>query len=74
MTDDTGWISVEDRLPADGKRVLVAFDTGPRETDWDFAIMHRHPGKFWLGNAGRVDDRRAWNPITHWRPLPEGPG
>lgn len=59
------WISVEERLPEDGKNVLIFVRTMSRwwhmEVDW-------HTGNSWYNNA-----ETNWNKITHWMPLPEPP-
>jgi len=51
------WISVEEELPENGRRVLVRIDYGERqETEvytWD---------RWW-----------SMNSITHWMPLPPSP-
>lgn len=62
-----GWISVEDRLPDDGKDVLVSAryrHTGKR---WYAITAWRWPG-MWLPRIERRSES-----ITHWQPLPEHP-
>lgn len=59
------WIPVEERLPEDGKNVLIFVRTMSMwwhmEVDW-------HTGNSWHNNA-----ETDWNKITHWMPLPEPP-
>jgi hypothetical protein len=59
------WIPVEERLPENGKNVLIFVRTMPGwwhiEVDW-------RDGNSWYNNA-----ETDWNKITHWMPLPEAP-
>lgn len=59
------WIPVEERMPEDGKNVLIFVRTMSMwwhmEVDW-------HTGNSWHNNA-----ETDWNKITHWMPLPEPP-
>lgn len=67
------WISVKDRLPEDGQKVL-AFGGGERRY-YCVAKFFKHfndGGDFW--HLGAKD--RKYSPgykITHWMPLPEPP-
>lgn len=60
------WISVEDRLPEDGEKVLVyAVYEEISLTCYD-EVMHRF---------NVVDSDMFWKElnVTHWQPLPEPP-
>ena len=65
------WISVKDRLPEAGSRVLV-FD----ETSEEFDLWSLEPRESewcpigWYDSAGWF---RRGDEITHWMPLPEPP-
>ena len=55
------WISVDDRLPEYGDKILVHLDYG----DIKGILLEEYSGtKFWS---------RAFNNVTHWMPLPEPP-
>ena len=54
------WISVEDRTPREGKKVLVTY---VGVYDYDLVI-------FW---RDRKNDHYGHQPATHWMPLPEPP-
>jgi hypothetical protein len=56
-----GWISVEDRLPAIGKTVIVAG-----------GIAYRMPDE-WISQTGAASGRPIMWPVTHWMPLPDPP-
>ena len=62
------WISVEDRLPEEGRFVLVYVQVGAHS--YFYAINFIHQGR-WYNKV-----RHKWgvktNPI-HWMPLPEPP-
>jgi hypothetical protein len=55
---NSGWVSVEDRLPDIGKYVLVVIDKG-NITTW------------YVGNTEHWINSDY--PVTHWMPLPEAP-
>ena len=58
------WISVDDRLPEDGERVLCWCAGGLLFCD----VLHRSDGDWWMSMIG------VWNiPVTHWMPLPPAP-
>jgi hypothetical protein len=59
------WISVEDRLPEDGKDVLIFVRTMP---GWLHMDVDWRDGNSWHDNT-----ETDWNKITHWMPLPEAP-
>lgn len=56
------WISVEDRLPIDGVRVLTACDDG-------LVRLNISKGGF----PAVVNRQRRFSEATHWMPLPEPP-
>ncbi len=58
----TYWIDVQDHLPDDETRVLVAFDDG--EVD----VAYRDADR-WLGAMDSVLETA----VTHWADLPEPP-
>lgn len=57
------WISVEDRLPEDGDKVLCCFvrDTGINKPD-EVIVGDFYWHKLWVLNH-----------VTHWMPLPSPP-
>jgi hypothetical protein len=57
-----GWVSVEDALPSDGCAVL-----GFCDGDIEMMTYDRQFGWYY------IDNDRAYNPVTHWRPLPPPP-
>lgn len=60
------WISVEDRLPEPGERVLV--------TDGAFVgEAYRTIGGAWRRYDGVLFQVCLGSDVTHWMPLPEGP-
>lgn len=60
------WISVAERLPAEGERVLASDGVFVGEAYLDsFGIWRRSYGVFWRVIGG---------PITSWMPLPGTPG
>lgn len=59
------WISVDERLPEDGKNVLVHV-TNPAVW-WNVDVDWRTEGG-WAVNADS-----DWHIVTHWMPLPEPP-
>ena len=59
-TGDDGWISVEDRLPEEGQKVICYRDTEIAQifiTTWS--------------ETEKVYEK--WNAVTHWQPLPLPP-
>ena len=59
------WISVEDRLPQDGERVIACF---PEETESvGEATFRLTEDNQWLTEHG------SWFLVTHWIPLPSPP-
>ena len=67
------WISVEDEIPEEGAKVLVAISTGPKPTDWDVAVMWRYQHWRWDGYGRSIPDggdpEYPLEQVTHWRPL-----
>lgn len=65
------WISVEERLPDDGIRVIVA-DCDPDDDAQTqlVTLSCRCPA---LGRWVDYGDGLNWRRVTHWMPLPEPP-
>lgn len=66
-----GWIACDDRLPEIGERgvsgEVLAFAGGDGDGNYWIAMFN---GKLWFDR-----DYGEWIPnVTHWRPLPPGPG
>jgi len=60
LNPNNGWISVEDRLPEDGRLVLVSGGVARLENG------------IWYSYTGYTRQKIIWN-VTHWQPLPEPP-
>lgn len=60
------WISVEDRLPEEGTRVLIYRKDGEMTVDYRINICD----SYWIW-CGLTDEEMQR--ITHWMPLPEPP-
>ena len=60
-----GWVSVEERLPEIGKRVLCLRKTGEQFV----GVNELEGGEWWQAS------RSPWatRDVTHWRPLPNPP-
>lgn len=73
MKNKTKWISIAERYPYDGERVLI-FDaqSGEAYVGWN-AYRHRVGGAstpgIWVLPFGETEDLH----ITHWMPLPMAP-
>lgn len=71
------WISVEERLPEDGKAYLVVVKQKWKfETDWDVSVdVASNYGSYIDGYWDTFNDwcEGQETHITHWRPLPEPP-
>lgn len=64
---DNGWISVKDRLPPYGERVLVvneAYETERGYTKYNCGVTVREP---------HLDFTFWGHKVTHWQPLPKPP-
>lgn len=59
------WIPVEERLPEEGKNVLIFVKC---MNNWWHIEVDWRIGGCWFNNA-----ETDWNKITHWMPLPEPP-
>jgi hypothetical protein len=69
---DSGWISIEERLPEKFIEVLIAFKTCHLAATGQYTGDIRDSADGWSypsENGGNGDD---WT-VTHWRPLPEAP-
>ena len=62
------WISVKDRLPYDGEKVLVHIDGGNIRIGW-YVVNRDGASGFELSHGGFV----LLDYFTHWMPLPEPP-
>lgn len=60
----TGWISVEERLPSDDKRVL-ATDGVKHEV-----VCCVNSGREWVGATSEYGYLMILKKVTHWTPLP----
>jgi hypothetical protein len=59
-----GWISVEDRLPRLGQRVMAFCRAG-------ILTFLRYDGEVWFEMSSRNEYLLSF--VTHWQPLPEPP-
>lgn len=59
------WISVKDRLPENGKRVLIHADDG--------AMFVAHHDVCWYVDTGEFYYSSPLANITYWMPLPPAP-
>ena len=75
------WIAVDERLPAEGERVLLWIPVTRREHNMGVREGHRYQSflgdnvqEWWLSNdsCSCCYSEQPYPP-THWRPLPEGP-
>ena len=65
------WISVNERLPEEGVKVLTIDNTAkfnPYKVDYLVHFPYEKPPFIW---ACRLEDE--YEKVTHWMPLPEGP-
>jgi hypothetical protein len=67
------WISVDDQLPGQVIRVLVAKWDGRKNVKMHFVFIASRYGSDWMHD----EDDSVMNPkygrVTHWMPLPEVP-
>ena len=68
--DDTGWISVEDRLPEVGERVLITCLSAISKGQ--VVNITRYEGANWRDGYNGI--KVLSSHVTHWMPLPELPG
>lgn len=61
---DNGWISVEDRLPELGQRVMAFCRAG-------IMTFLRYDGEVWFEMSSKNEYLLSF--VTHWQPLPEPP-
>ena len=64
------WISVEERLPEDGVKVMVTHEHGTVE----LALLRKHYDRTAWANS--AEDRYSWwimEAWTHWSPIPSPP-
>jgi len=64
LRKENEWISVEERLPEDGVKVLCSYDDGYME------LSFRHAGGW---GAPPIVGDRVDRPYKFWRPLPAPP-
>ena len=67
------WISVKDRLPEFGKKVLVCDVDAEPDIANDihmFCLWHDEDGHYWTDGDEWVID---FENVSHWMPLPEPP-
>lgn len=76
------WISVKERLPAEGQQVLliVSLAENPKEIIYatleSAYIPNSHMGiyHYWQSRTANITLRDVvWSKITHWMPFPELP-
>lgn len=62
------WISTKDRLPEDGKNVLIFTDKNGGAYSFGVVRCNSPIGSFWATNGAML----PYN-VTHWMPLPTPP-
>ena len=68
------WISVEDRLPAHGDRILITDGELMATIDIDMKFMGDGVYLDAFGFHGyEFECSMEWEDVTHWMPLPEPP-
>ena len=66
MSEDTSWISVEDRLPTNNGRLLVFNTEYAADAVQEASFLH---GQFLSADYYNI----RYYGITHWMPLPNPP-
>lgn len=66
----TGWISVEDKLPEESGRFLVRYESTSEETPYTTIVRYNAGNRTFRSLFLLIDQE---NPITHWQPLPQPP-
>jgi Protein of unknown function (DUF551) len=61
------WISVEDRLPLDGNKEVLAIDKYGCIRIAEYGAGSDETINWWYQQSF------AWDEVTHWMPLPEEP-
>lgn len=61
---DNGWISVKDKMPRLGQRVMASCRAG-------IMTFLRYDGEVWFEMSSRNEYLLSF--VTHWQPLPEPP-
>ena len=67
LREQPRWISVTERLPAEGERVLAAV-----EGAW-VGEAYRDMRDVWMRSYGTPWDASIGVSVTHWMPLPDAP-
>lgn len=67
VSQEDGWISVEDRLPEDGSQCLVSLQFKHSEPETICTLFD--DGRFF----NLEDKAHAFKNVTHWMPLPNPP-
>lgn len=67
LREKSRWISVTERLPAEGERVLAAVE------DVCVGEAYRDMRDVWMRSYGTPWDASIGVSVTHWMPLPDAP-
>lgn len=73
LQERTRWIPVTERLPEEGVPVLINYIGTDGEVYADGVAVWTECGCFWWEGSLADCEEDVAVPITHWRPLPEGP-
>lgn len=72
----SGWISVEERLPLNGQRVIVFAKSKLRDPHISICTFYQQCREDMMREK-RSTPRQMWSrgiyEVTHWMPLPEPP-
>lgn len=72
MSPPSGWISVDDRLPAYGEPVLIKANSVTQHVTYVLDGADECPDWFEPHHFDHDDDLKMfWNKVKFWRPLPE---